>query len=145
MPTRSEYVTMIWVYKARRKLIKDKWGTGKTVQLTKKISQWTKEIKRIDKRNEIIGNLIESVNNYFDVKIESKCMDAAHKLARKVYYKYGIETRMQGVWISKAIGMSRVHTATESRRIFTQSFKTNEYHKSIYHRFKAYLKDNESI
>jgi len=142
MPTRSEYVTMIWTYQKRREAVKDKYGTGKTRKITKKISQWSKEVRRIDKRNERINSLIESVNYYFSVTIESKVMNAAHKLARKVYYKYSIESGFEGTFASKSIGMSRVHTATEGRRTFTNSFKGNPLNREVYHNFKTYIKNN---
>lgn len=126
MPTRSQYVTMIWMYKKRR------------LNLTKKISQWQNEIKRIDIRNSKCSQLLKMVNEFFEVDISSRIMDTKHKLARNCYYKYGMENGFEGSFLTKTIGRTRLKNAAENRRKFTKSFKENKPNKEAYHKFKNY-------
>lgn len=133
---------MIWKYQKRRLVLKEQHGnfSGKTKRITKKISSWNLQIRRIDKRNKFLNELIDSVNEYFDVDIRSSRMDGKHKLARKVYYKYAMEKRIQGTFVSKMINRKNIHTASEGRLRFTRSFKSNPENKKIYHNFVNYIK-----
>lgn len=140
---RKKYYAKIYVYKQRREGFK---ANGKKEQLyhtTKKISQWNNEIRRIDKRNSIINDLISAVNSYFEVNIKSRIFNKVHKLARNVFYKYGMENRIQGAFLSLSLGRTRKKTASECRLRFTRSFGVNQENKDIYHRFKAYMQGNE--
>jgi len=141
MPTRSEYVTMVWIYKKRREEARSKKVLGATKYLTRKINQWIKVIRRIDKRNETLGDIAKQVDAFFGVSIKSKCMNVSHKLARKVYYKYSIEKGIQGAKVSRAIGRVDPFSAIKSRRLFTKSFIVSDYNKDQYHNFLNYMKN----
>jgi len=127
MPTRKQLISQIWIYRKRR------------ANLTKKISQWQNQIKRIDVRNSKQYALQKAINDYFQVDIKTRIMDTKHKLARNCYYKYGMENGFEGVFLSKAIGRKRPSTASENRLKFTRSFKTNPQNKQAYHNFKNYI------
>lgn len=130
MSSRSQYVSMIWIYKSRR------------LGLTKKIAQWQNEIRRIDLRNSKQEKLKNCINEYFQVDIASRKMDEKHKMARNVYYKYGMENGFEGSFLCKAIGRTKTKIAAECRLRFTRSFKTNKTNKETYHKFTSYMLKN---
>lgn len=148
MKSRAYYQRSIWKYEQRREEMRKKygpWGSGKTLQLTRKISMWRVQMRRIDKRDAILEHITEMVNEYFGVKIQSSSMDDRHKYARKIYYKYGIECRIQGVFVSNFIGRTNQHTASDSRLRFTRSFKSNPENKEAYHRFKNWIESDHNL
>lgn len=146
--TRKEYITKIWMYKQRRAYYKLNYtgdepysNTYGYKKLSMKISQWTKEIKRLDKRNEKIKRLLKSVNNYFDVDIKIKSAQKEVILAKKIYFKIGIESGICGTHLSRYLGKTYINEATYNRRTLTESFKTNPENKKAFHDFKNYLKE----
>lgn len=141
MKERAYYQRQIWKYEQRRRDLKGQHGnfSGRTRHITRKIASWKLQIRRIDKRNEKLRTIISAVNEYFDVNIESKCMDLKHKQARKIYYKYACENNIQGAFVSKAINRAS-DTAAEARLFFTRSFSSIPENKKIYHHFVNYIK-----
>lgn len=147
--TRKEYYTMIYEYKKRRREAKKKakevLGVYQDHQkvyrnCTKKIGQWQNEIKRIDRRKDKIKKIIQSVNNYFDVDISSRKMDKAHTLARNIYYKLAVESRLQGKLVSNSIGRSN-WCASINRLKFQKTFQTKPENKKAFHNFKQYFEN----
>ena len=126
--TRKEYIAMIWVYRKRVR------------SMNEKICGWLRAIRRIEereKRKETLA-LIKSINAYFGVDIRLPNMDTNHKLARNVYYKYGIESKIHGTILCKHINRSG-NRAASARGKFTKSFSTNQKNKETYHQFKSYM------
>ena len=110
--TRKEYIAMIWVYRKRVR------------SMNEKIAGWLRAIRRIEereKRKETLA-LIKSINAYFGVDIRLPNMDTNHKLARNVYYKYGIESKIHGTILCKHINRSG-NRAASARGKFTKTFQ----------------------
>lgn len=146
--SRKEYITKIWTYRERRKKYIDNYEgaipVSKTMQyknLTKRISQWTKEIKRLDVRNEKISNIEKAIRYYFDVDIKSYSTKKEVVLARKIYFKYGLEEGIRGTHLSRFIGRVSTETARHNRTTLTESFKTIPENKEAFYNFKKYLKN----
>jgi len=144
---KERYQAMIWTYKQRRLLYKTKNKKKYANQirnLTKKIAQWQCQIRRFERRENKINDLIQSVDEYFGVDIRSRKLNQQHKLARNVYYKFGIENNFRGTWLSSSIGRTQKHRATESRMSFTRSFETNKENRNVYATFKRYQADTKT-
>ena len=145
--SRKEYISRIWIYKERRKkYVSNYKGSGPVSStdsyklLTKRISQWTKEIKRLDKRKEKIQCIVDSVNNYFDVDIVTRSTNSRVVLARKIYFKIGLELGIRGTHLARQIRRRSNDIASYSRITLTKSFKTNPENKEAFHNFKNYFK-----
>lgn len=135
---RAKYYQKIWIYKQRRVGFKLQGKKKECRNATKKIRQWNEQIGRIDKRNENIRTLIFAMDLYFGVDIKSRVMDARHKLARSIFYKYGMENKIQGAYLSLSLGRAK-KVASQGRLSFTRSFKSNDLNKAHFHQFKAYF------
>ena len=140
MQTRKQYQTMIWTYEKRRAELIEKYGyrTGRTIQISNKIRNWRRQIRIMDGKSKAISDLIKKVNQYFDVDISDRYGGAKKILARKIYFKYGMENKIDGNLLSESIGFPK-RAASRSRREFTKSFKTNPCNKEEYHKFKTYI------
>ena len=140
--TRKDYYTMIYTYKQRREEAKRNYEAQRNIyrNCTKKIGQWQNEIKRIDSRKRKIKEIIKSINEYFDVDISSRKMDKDHALARNVYYKLAVESRLQGKLVSNSIGRSN-WCASINRLKFQKTFKTRPENREAFHNFKKYFEN----
>lgn len=145
---RSGYQSLIWEYKRRRNLYKENYKgelpiykTERYIQLTMKISQWRKEIKRLDKRKRKIAYLLNSVNKYFSVRIQDRVRNEAHDLARKIYFKVGLESKICGTHLSRFIGRKHYDVAALNRRSLIKSFAVKPGNKQAYHNFKKYFEN----
>jgi len=137
--TKNQYENMIHTYLKRKNVYKQKDKIkydDKIKKLAHKIKVWRGQVYRLKKRHKTIFNLIKSINNFFGVDIRLRKQDSAHKLARNVYYKYGMENRLRGAWLCLELGRTRVKTASECRMKFTKTFKTNTQNKQAYTNFK---------
>lgn len=130
MPTRKQYITQIWVYMERRNKLKR--TDPRKITLYRKIRTWRKAIKRIDKRDEAINELVKKVNDYFNVNLYNKNGGKELILARNCYYKYGMENGIVGKYLSVMIKRPK-YSCCRARLIFTRSFKKNELNKKQYH------------
>lgn len=138
MAEKRDYQKWVWQYKRRREAYKNQIR-----KVTKKISQWNNEIKRIEATTERISRIENAVNYFFSVEISSKKMDKDHKLARSIYYKIAIESKIQGNKVAEHIGRSK-KMATDGRLSFTRTFNSEPKNKEQYHRFKKYFEENKS-
>lgn len=141
MKDRAYYQRSIWKYEKRREQIRKRYGGYRKkgyAQAVKKIrrrlNSYRKQIKSIDARNKKIKELVDKINNFFEVNIKSKQKTLLLSLARSCYYKYGMEHGVDGSFLSVHIGRSRI-TAHKQRTRFTRSFKTNKKNKEQYHNF----------
>lgn len=133
---KAEYQRRIWTYKKRREGLKIKVRL-----MTKKISQWENEIRRIDNKKNNLNKIYKSVNKYFDLNITDQCVKPEYNLARNIYYKIAIESKIQGKLVSEFIGRYK-KIAGQCRLNFTRSFEKYPERKKSYHRFKKYF-DNQ--
>jgi hypothetical protein len=134
----SEYKKRIWQYEKRREA---SYATSR--RLSAKIRQMKQCLAsreaRIEKANIKIDSLINAVNDFFSVDIKSSSRESVHQLARKVYYKIGLEMQLREVILCRRINR-RSQIASYHREVFTASFKTNEENKKVFHNFKEYIK-----
>jgi hypothetical protein len=65
-------------------------------------------------------------------------MDLNHQLARNVFYKYGIESKIHGTLLSTHLKKYNSRAAI-ARGKFTKTFKTNPKNQQAYHNFKNYI------
>lgn len=136
---RKRFYQKIYIYKQRREGYKAEGKKENYYQCTKKISQWSKGIRRLDERTSAINQMILAIDDFFEVDIKSRVLNTTHKLARNVFYKYGMENGIQGAFLSLALGRTRKKTASECRLRFTRSFPDNNGNKTTYHKFKSYM------
>lgn len=134
--TKADYQRKIWTYRKRRDGIKERCRN-----LTKKINQWENEIRRIDYKRKELTAIRNLVNKYFDLNIANKTTSPEYNLARNIYYKIAIESKIQGKIVSEFIGRKK-KTAGECRLNFTRNFNKNKISKEAYHNFKKYF-DNQ--
>lgn len=136
----SEYKKRIWQYEKRRK---ESYATSR--RLSAKIRQMKQCLAareaRVVKANKKIDSLINAVNDFFSVDIKSSSRESVHQLARKVYFKIGLEMQLREVLLCRRI-KRRPQIASYHREVFTASFKSNEENKKVFHNFKQYYKNN---
>ncbi len=105
-------------------------------RLTQKIQIWRSSLKKMDERSDEVIALIKEVNKYFGVDISDKGYKIL--LARQCYFKYGLETGINGHRLEAPLKRPK-NCAINSRKYFTNSFKTNPSNKQAYHSFKNYM------
>jgi len=139
--TKNQYEAMIYTYMQRKnrykKMDKVKYA-DRIKKLAQRIKVWRMQIYRLEKRYKLINDLIKSINTFFDVNIRSRKMDTTHKLARNIFYKYGMENRLRGMWLSSAIGRVNKKTASGCRMNFTRSFKSHPQNKIYFIKFREF-------
>lgn len=145
--TRSEYVSHIWEYKKRRNVVAKRIIADRkqVTQLQKKINRWANQIKIIDKRNDKIKSIDNAIKDFLGVSVKGRGIDTSSKnthlqLAKKIFYKYGIEQGINGAFLCKYTDTTNPYSASRSRILFTQSFQDNKENSEMYHRFLAHLK-----
>lgn len=149
---RGEYYRHIFEYKKRREKYRLELEEhkivyrDKTAKLSKKIKLWGREIKRIDERALKIKLLIRAVYLFtgYNVKrpLENKVSKEVVQLARGLYYKYGLEHKMQGKELRENIFIGRIQQPTEYRRWMTNEIVTNSLMKQKWENFKEYMKNH---
>lgn len=144
--TRKQYYSMIWTYQQRRNVAQLEYSDAlrEMRRLTVKINRWQKAINRIDERNRKISVLVKKVNLYFGVNIKSKSMDLGHIFARSIFFKIGMENKIQGKFLAEFIGRNK-RTAFRNRIALTRSFEKNTENLKSFHNFKQYLQNEETI
>jgi len=140
MKSRAYYQRSIWKYEQRRKVLKGVYGRtseyGKRVKhITKKISTWKREIRRIDERVKKIPEIYKAVKDFFGIDIRVKGTTKKYSIAISCYYKYGMENGISGADLARYIGRVGLKQPSFQRLKFTRSFKTNQSNKQIYHNF----------
>lgn len=140
--SRKQYYTMVWQYKKRRYELKNKYTgreyTKRRLRLQRKINTWKCQIKRIDSRNKRIKRLALAVNKYFGQNIKNIVCKKDHWLAMNVFYKYGIEDGIQGVFLAQYLKRKDYSMPSRLRLKFTKSFRTDKTNREEYHKFKKY-------
>lgn len=154
---RKRYYTMIWVYKGRRNKLRERYGIkqvhfrkeplpeGYIVEVAKysnKIKVWKRQIRNIDALNERLHNLEKAVIQFTHTKFKNiNGYDALKKeirLAKSLYYKFGLENGIRGKELRLHIGGIREVQPAAYRKKFTQSFTTNPENKETWIRFKEF-------
>jgi len=166
MESRSDYYRAIYVYKQRREKLREKYGIKKINKKTpegyrkavfginNKIRIWRKAIKRIEHYNGLVQEVNRAIINFmgYDIrKTKRWAKDPRAQIARGIFSKYCIESRIPGPYLrpylgtskSRGGGVNKAGYETEIRRRFTRSFITNSENKELYHRFLKYIRLEE--
>lgn len=130
---------MLHVYKKRRLTALDK------TRINSRIKTCKKAIKRIEDRESKVKRLDALVMEFFDVvsmrgsNSAGRVSDDLFLLARKVFYKYGMENGIKGSQLERYTGASS-WTAGRSRMQFTRSFTNNKNNYEKWKQFAEYQK-----
>jgi hypothetical protein len=150
--SRKQYITKIFEYRRRREIYRANYKgevplykTERYILLTNRISQWTKEIKRIEIRKRKIQTIVNAVNDYFLVDIRSRSTNKDVVLARMIYFKYGLENRICGTHLLRHIGRKHHDVARHNRNRLNKSFVTNPENKQEYQNFKKSILNKNGI
>jgi len=146
---RGKYYKYIFEYKKRRAIRKKKLEEAQieyrnsVAQINKKIKLWGREIRRIDERYRKIQKLKKAITIFtgYDLKTRNKKKDIkSRELARGLYYKYGLEHKMQGKELREVAGFSRVQQPTECRRWMTKQIVSDPKMRQQWENFKELMK-----
>lgn len=147
LTSKNKYQHHIHVYISRRKAykatnpIKDDFYYAKLKALDQKIRTWKKAIRAIEKKEEKADIIIKLVEDFTGVNVKfQKGINRNKVLARRMYYKYGIENGVDGVALSRYIGQVNQKTGSTNRKKLNSLFKTNDNIKVYYHEFLNYVK-----
>ena len=137
----AEYKKQLWTYEKRRKEHYDALR-----RLDKKIShmRWRMKVKEAGERRSMrtIENLVSFINYFFSVDIKSKSWDKKHTLARFIYYKIALESKLKSEQVCRVLNKNP-KAASYGRRMLNKSFKTNPENKEAYYNFKNFYKNNQ--
>lgn len=149
---RARYYEFIWKYKQRREALRIKYPAERlypfkrgdsynkaVAQINKKIKLWNRQIKKID----MISNKIMALGNavaYFtghNVKDSGRVDGTEMKVARMLFYKYGIENlEIEQKLLREYVGAKRVQQPAEYRKAFNTILRTD---RTQWENFKAYF------
>jgi hypothetical protein len=131
-----------------------------------KLTQWRRAIKRIEERQDRLEVIARYIADFYELHgihatwknnagavVDSLRLKHSHLntdpnvvLARKLFYKYCLENGFSSpdvmMYISGGNANHGRYWATEARRQFTRSFKTNLHHKLMWDRFMSYMKQH---
>lgn len=150
LKSKNEYQKSIWKYHLRRESYKAKYGKtsetylklSRSIQL--KLDTWKKAIKRIEIRDNLIKEIDDNITEFIG-KSPYKSIHSTDQLtivAKNIFFKYGIENGISGVYLADYAGLKYRIDASRYRLQFTRSFKTNKYNLEMWHRFKDYLNNS---
>lgn len=159
---RKKLYEMIWIYKKRRTELREKFGVTvihnghkklpdeykkHSSVLNKKIGIWNREIRKIDMKTKNIMKLKKAVEIFTGQNISNQIghnVSESVKIAKCIYYKFGLENGLLGTLLSECIG-SQPQQPRKYRKRFTQSFTTNPKNKEIWLQFKAFYERNKKV
>jgi hypothetical protein len=147
----------IQTYKKRREALRNKYppvsfSPGPTYppeyheavkRINLKIKLWSRQIKRIDMRtNQIIalGNAV-AIYTGKNVKQSNHSKLEGMKLAKSLFYKYGLENKIPAKELREYVGANRINQPTDYRREFTLSFRTKPENKQQWLNFCDYMRN----
>lgn len=160
--TKNQYQQMIRTYERRREKLRQRYGRVEhspiarpeyaqaVFQINQKLRTWRRAIARLDKRQVILHSIGIQLESFLDCKVRHSAKEAFHKnkdviLARKIFCKYAIEKGFSSPDVMAYLSRGEMlksgrYQATEIRRKFTRSFKTNQYHHNTWHRFMQFMR-----
>lgn len=151
---------MVFIYKKRREKLRQKFGVSKmcpfrypmpaeygesTKAINYKISRWNKQIRKLKSLEGTLNNLELAVVGFTGVKINKQKgykVSEEVKLAKSLYYKYGLENGISPIELMSYIWMTNREESTKYRTRFTQSFSTTPENKQTWLEFKKYYETN---
>lgn len=141
MIDKAVYQRRIWTYKKRRRGLR-----ARCIKMTQKITMWESLLRKVErkdkKRKEILDNLVNNVNEYFNLDIKNRSHTKRYTLARNIYYTIGINLKFWGASLSRHIGRSK-EKAIIGRRNLLSSLKQKPENKEAYLNFKNFFEKNK--
>lgn len=140
----------IHTYRQRREQYKVKYGkeTEKYRKLSRQISfsihSLKKKIKRIDVKRAEVERIKKGVEEFMDVSLPSIEKSEKIFMAKRLYYKYGMESGINGYYLRSLMNDGK-HTPGKYRLSFTRSFSKKPENKALWKRFKVFMENNEVI
>lgn len=116
----------IYIYEQRKKKYLKEEKNISTILSS--IYFWKEEMKRIDKSSNRIIALANFITTFtgFNVKLSSKLRKSAFhnkmKLARSLFYKYGLEHNIASIDLREFVGEKNTANPSNYRKAFTKSF-----------------------
>jgi hypothetical protein len=150
--SKHDYQKYISTYLQRREIIRKKFnvinGNSACIEyheavknINKKIQNWRKQIRRIKKREKLIKELDNKIIEFMGASVKNTIYknDKISNISRFIFYKYGLESGINGILLSQYVGSKRKELAGNGRKRFNKSFIKNEYNKEIWYRFKEFI------
>lgn len=113
--------------------------------LRHKCKSLKRSIKRQGKRNDFLNEVNGFVKEFTGYSVFNIGGNTGRNkdlnLAKNIFYKYCLESGVQGGFVARFCGMKQTETVAKQRKNFTRSFATNKENKENYHRFIAYVKN----
>lgn len=128
---------------------KSKKCQAEVMELKKKRDYCKQQMRRMDQRTFRIRNLAKAVARFFEVHLNSFTAKQVRgttgdkiTLARKIYFKYGMERGITGSFLAAYIGY-HPRIASRGRIKLTRSFKTNKNNHDTWRRFVEFMKTQD--
>lgn len=151
--TKNGYQKMLWTYEKRRSSMKksahesDIKFRQRWERMTLKMTIIKRAIKRFEKKKEFLDSVNKQMIEFNGVslfKIGGKLGNHTGKwkdvdISKKIFYKYCIEMGVRGNYIADYCGLKKMDVPSDSRRVFTRSFKTNQNNRDAYHKFIQFI------
>lgn len=136
----------IWTYQNRRKEYKIKYGA--TSQTYKKLSKgitlavWNmnRKVRRIDIQANKLKELKAKITEFIGISPDDRNGGAQFQLARKLYYRYGLEEGIGGRYLRVYIGDTNSRKPGQLRLKFIRSFQKKPENREMWYRFKEFMK-----
>lgn len=152
--TINEYECLIWTYSKRRDEYREKFGVTseeykkRVYQINIKLGNWRRDAKRQRDKRAKIDWIISQIKEFIGYNLYENFKSPRTKegrVAKGIFFKYGMEHRIMGVDLSDRLGLKGKWTASKYRSRFTDSFKTNKYNREMYHRFLKFIKEQQCL
>lgn len=160
--SKKDYVAAIHVYEKRREKLRKKYGVtrrtsknpnlaiyGEQVfRINRKLDGWRNAVRRIDRVNNRLSEINSLLKKFMGISVKNVGFPRAlyYKrpeivIAKRIFFKYCLENGLPARYIALYTN-STSPTPARVRIYFTRSFKTNLYHREIYHEFLDFVKTN---
>jgi hypothetical protein len=108
------------------------------------IEHINRKLNRIEKKERLVKQLAEVVEEFTGWNVTRKeVCDNRGKLARNLFYKYGMEHGLLGCYLGTYCGLKGSRTAPRGRMRFTRSFKKHPENLEMWKRFSNFIKEKE--
>lgn len=166
---RSRYNSLVATYKKRRLELYNRYGvTGRIstrrvkgelpdkynnsmAKMSARIQYYSRMMRLIDTYRQRNTDLVKAVAEFtgqdivFSLEKKGLPMPHAIKIAKGIYYKYGVEVLgISPKWLGDFIGYNRPDYQYKLRNWFTSTFESIPENKQMYLNFKQYYSESKS-
>lgn len=138
---RKALVSKIGEYKVRRERRRKRGFKGEDLVAKNAMLRYGRRMKKIDESMEVILRLEKAIIEYIGVSPKVNAKTTLGGKARRLYYKWGIEHGINGMYLRKYVSDPRPESPSQIRRRFNRSFENNPGNLELWHRFKQYIED----